>query len=222
MVLLNSLNQLKAKNLAEGKYADGQGLWLVKPERARGKWVLRLVVDGKRREMGLGRWPDVSIAEARDLAAEARKKLRAGSEPIEARAKAKTKKPARLTVKQAVDGCFEAKKAELKGEGEAARWMSPLSVHILPIIGKIAIEDVDQHVLKKVLEPIWQSKADTARKALNRLSLSLKHAAALGLEVDLQVILPFLTVCIRRIHAAIFSFWAGVIPPMPMFGRSLL
>lgn len=186
MVLLNSLNQLKAKNLAEGKYADGQGLWLVKPERARGKWVLRLVVDGKRREMGLGRWPDVSIAEARDLAAEARKKLRAGSDPIEVRAKAKKKKPARLTVKQAVDGCFEAKKAELKGEGEAGRWMSPLAVHVLPVIGKTAIEDVDQHVLKKVLEPIWHSKADTARKALNRLSLTLKHAAALGLEVDLQ------------------------------------
>jgi integrase len=186
MVLLNNLNQLKAKNLAEGKYADGQGLWLVKPEKSRGKWVLRLVVNGQRREMGLGRWPDVSIAEARDLAAEARKKLRAGSDPIEVRAKAKKKKPARLTVKQAVDGCFEAKKAELKGEGEAGRWMSPLAVHVLPVIGKTAIEDVDQHVLKKVLEPIWHSKADTARKALNRLSLSLKHAAALGLEVDLQ------------------------------------
>lgn len=146
MVLLNSLNQLKAKNLAEGKYADGQGLWLVKPERARGKWVLRLVVDGKRREMGLGRWPDVSIAEARDLAAEARKKLRAGSDPIEVRAKAKKKKPARLTVKQAVDGCFEAKKAELKGEGEAGRWMSPLAVHVLPVIGKTAIEDMDLRI----------------------------------------------------------------------------
>jgi integrase len=186
MVLLNSLNLMKAKNLAKGKYADGQGLWLVKLERARGKWVLRLVVDGKRREMGLGRWPDVSIAEARDLAADARKKLRAGSDPIEVRAKAKKKKPARLTVKQAVDGCFEAKKAELKGEGEAGRWMSPLAVHVLPVIGKTAIEDVDQHVLKKVLEPIWHSKADTARKALNRLSLTIKHAAALGLEVDLQ------------------------------------
>ena len=106
--------------------------------------------------MGLGRWPDVSIAEAREMAAEARKKLRAGSDPIEVRGKAK-KKPTRLTVKQAVESCFEAKKAELKGEGEAGRWMSPLSVHILPGIGKTAIEDLDQHVLKKVLEPIWHA-----------------------------------------------------------------
>lgn len=185
MVLLNSLHQLKAKKLTEGKYADGQGLWLVKAERTKGKWVLRLVVDGKRREMGLGRWPDVSIAEARDRAAEARKELRSGSDPIAARANAKVK-PTRLTVKQAVASCFEAKKAELKRDGEAGRWMSPLDVHVLPVIGKTAIEDVDQHVLKRVLEPIWHRKADTARKALNRLSLTLKHAAALGLEVDLQ------------------------------------
>jgi integrase len=185
MVLLNSLNPLKAKNLVAGKYADGQGLWLVKSERTRGKWVLRVVIQGKRREMGLGRWPDVSIAEARELAAEARRKLRTGIDPIAQRAEGR-KRVARLTVQQAVDSCFEARKAELKGEGEAGRWMSPLSVHVLPAIGRTAIEDLDQHTLKKVLEPIWHSKADTARKALNRLSLTLKHAAALGLEVDLQ------------------------------------
>jgi integrase len=182
---LNSLNQMKAKNLTEGKYADGQGLWLVKRGKAKGKWVLRLEVAGNRREMGLGRWPDVSIAEAREQAAEARKKLRDGSDPIEVRAKSQIK-PIRLTLTQVVDSCFEAKKADLKGEGEAGRWMSPLSVNILPLIGTTAIEDVDQHVLKRALEPIWHTKADTARKALNRLSLTLKHAAALGLEVDLQ------------------------------------
>ena len=60
------ITQMAARNLAAGKYADGQGLWLVKRERYAGKWVLRLVLNGQRREMGLGRWPDVSIAEARD------------------------------------------------------------------------------------------------------------------------------------------------------------
>lgn len=185
MVLLNSLNPLKAKNLHEGKYADGQGLWLVKSDRTRGKWVLRVVIQGKRREMGLGRWPDVSIAEARELASEARRKARSGIDPISQRAEGR-KKMIRLTVQEAVNSCFEARKAELKGDGEAGRWMSPLSVHVLPVIGKTAVEDLDQHTLKKALEPIWHSKADTARKALNRLSLTLKHASALGLQVDLQ------------------------------------
>lgn len=199
MVLLNSLNPLKAKNLHEGKYADGQGLWLVKSDRTRGKWVLRVVVQGKRREMGLGRWPDVSIAEARELAADARRKLRMGIDPIAQRAEGR-KKIARLTVQEAVNACFEARKAELKGDGEAGRWMSPLSVHVLPAIGRTAIEELDQHTLKKALEPIWHSKADTARKALNRLSLTLKHAAALGLEVDLQATMKVRALLGRQRH----------------------
>jgi integrase len=185
MVQLNTLSHLLARNLVAGKYADGQGLWLVKRDRQLGKWVLRLVIHGKRREMGLGRWPDVSIAEARERAATARRVVRDGDDPIEERIKARIK-PSRLTLAEAIDSCFEARKAELKGDGEAGRWMSPIKHHILPKIGKVPVEEVDQHVLKSALEPIWHKKADTARKALNRISLTLKHAAALGLAVDLQ------------------------------------
>ena len=60
----NALTQMVAKNLGPGKHFDGQGLMLVKSRKDAGKWILRIVVAGKRREMGLGRWPDVSIAEA--------------------------------------------------------------------------------------------------------------------------------------------------------------
>ncbi|MES2335920.1 MAG: integrase arm-type DNA-binding domain-containing protein, partial [Pseudomonadota bacterium] len=185
MVQLNTLSHLLARNLVAGKYADGQGLWLVKRDRQLGKWVLRLVINGKRREMGLGRWPDVAIAEARERAATARRVVRDGDDPIEQRIKARIK-PSTLTLAQAIDSCFEARKAELKGDGEAGRWMSPIKQHIVPKIGKVPVEEVDQHVLKSALEPIWHKKADTARKALNRISLTLKHAAALGLKVDLQ------------------------------------
>ena len=181
----NALKHLKAKNLPAGKYADGQGLWLVKRVKEHGKWVLRVVVYGNRREMGLGRWPDVSIGEARTLAEEARKVARGGTDPVFARKKAKQAgKP--LTLKEAVESCFEARKAELKGDGEAGRWMSPLTVHVIPKIGKYPVEEIDQHVLKDLLEPIWHKKPEAASKALNRLNLVLKHSAALGLEVDLQ------------------------------------
>jgi integrase len=199
MVQLNTLSHLHARNLVAGKYADGQGLWLVKRDRQMGKWVLRVVVGGKRREMGLGRWPDVSIAEARERAAVARRVVRDGEDPIEVRIKAKTK-PSRLTLTQAIDSCFEARKAELKGDGEAGRWMSPIKQHIIPKIGKVPVEDVDQHTLKTALEPIWHVKADTARKALNRISLTLKHAAALGLEVDLQATMKVRALMGRQRH----------------------
>ena len=177
-----------ARSLVHGKYADGQGLWLIKRDKASGKWALRLVIDGTRREMGLGRWPDVSIAEARERAADARKQLRGGVDPILDRQKAK-RSIKRLTLLEAIIGCFEAKKAELKQEGNAGRWMSPLKVHIIKKLGSRPVEEIDQHALLEVLQPIWHDKPEVARKALNRVGLTLKHAAALGLDVDLQAIM---------------------------------
>lgn len=181
----NTLTQMKAKSLESGKYADGQGLWLCKSRKDAGKWVLRLTVCRKRREMGLGRWPDVSIAEARSRAGDARRQLRDGIDPIEERDRQR-RKVARLTVSEAVTGCYEARQAELKNRGLAGRWMSPLKVHVLPKIGTHPVEEIDQHQLKVVLEPIWHTKPHAAIKALNRMNLTLKHAAALGLDVDLQ------------------------------------
>lgn len=103
MVKRNTLTAMQANAFGKGKYADGQGLWLVKSRRDAGKWMLRLVVAGKRREMGLGRWPDVSIAEARERASDARKMLRDGIDPILERDKLKLRSD-RLTLAQAVQG----------------------------------------------------------------------------------------------------------------------
>jgi hypothetical protein len=171
--------------LSAGKYVDGQGLWLIKRSKLAGKWILRLAVNGKRREMGLGPWPDFTISEARERASEARRRLRDGIDPVQERRQAR-QRAKRLSFGEAVQSCFEARQAELKGDGKAGRWISPLSVHVIPEIGVLAVEDIDQHVLKRVLEPIWHEKPESARKAMNRINLTLKHAAALGLDVDLQ------------------------------------
>jgi integrase len=81
---------------------------------------------------------------------------------------------------------FESRKAELKGDGIAGRWFSPLELHVLPKLGKVPVAEIDQIDLRDVLAPIWHTKAETARKALNRIGICLNHAAALGLTVDLQ------------------------------------
>lgn len=185
LVLHNALTQMRAKNLGIGKYADGQGLWLIKRSKIAGKWSLRLVVKGKRREMGLGRWPDVSIAEARERSATARKALRDGLDPIVERAKTR-EAPKVVTLADAAHGCFEAKKAELKNANARKRWLGLLEHHVLPKIGKLPVEDIDQHLIKKTLEPIWHEKAETARKSLGHIGQTLSYAAALGLNVDLQ------------------------------------
>ncbi len=184
-VKLNALTQMRAKNLDAGKHADGQGLWLIKRSKGAGKWIVRLVIRGKRREMGLGPWPDVSIAEARERAAEARKAVRDGLDPIVERAKQR-QAPKVVTLSEAARGCFEAKKAELKNANAVKRWLGLLENHVLPKIGNIPVEDIDQHMIKKTLEPLWHSKSETARKSLGHIGQTLKYAAALGLEVDLQ------------------------------------
>jgi len=184
-VIYNALNYAKAKSLPAGKHSDGQGLWLVKRRKESGKWMLRLTVHGRRREMGLGSWPDVSIAEARERASDARRLVRDGVDPIVERARAKATSR-KLSLKEAIEGCFKARQAELKRDGEAGRWMSPLKVHVIPKLGRYPVEDIDQHVISETLGPIWHGKPQAAVKALNRISLTLKHAAALGLEVNLQ------------------------------------
>ncbi|MBO6919621.1 MAG: DUF4102 domain-containing protein [Rhizobiaceae bacterium] len=83
MTQLNALTALGAKHADAGRYCDGQRLWLCKRRKDRGSWIVRLNIAGKRREMGLGPWPDVSISEARDRAADARRLLRDGVNPIE-------------------------------------------------------------------------------------------------------------------------------------------
>ena len=137
--------------------------------------------------MGLGGYPSLGLAEARKQASRWRDAAAAGRDPIkerEAEKRAARREDISLAILTA--DAFEARKAELKGDGLAGRWLSPLTLHVLPKLGKVPVTDIDQRDIRDVLKPLWHEKADTARKALNRLSIVLKHAAALGLNVDLQ------------------------------------
>ena len=106
----SALTHKKALAAPKGKYADGQGLWLSKRRKDSRSWVLRLTIDGRRREMGLGSWPDVSVAEAREHAFEARKAVRYGQDPIsERRERRQTARV--MTVRETIENCFEARQA---------------------------------------------------------------------------------------------------------------
>lgn len=170
-----------------GKYCDGAGLWLVVREDGGAQWVLRVTVHGRRREMGLGGYPEIGLAAARDLAERWRAMAKQGRDPIKEReAEERAARREDITLAILTHDAFEARKAELKGDGTAGRWLSPLTLHVLPKLGKVPVTDLDQRDIRDTLAPLWHTKADTARKALNRLSIVLKHAAALGLDVDLQ------------------------------------
>jgi integrase len=170
-----------------GKYCDGDGLWLHKRADGGAQWIFRFKLNGNRREMGLGSLKAVSLKQARELAEPARQLVAQGSDPIQARVQ-QTQEARRsdTTLRRMSEEAFEARKAELKGDGKAGRWYSPLALYVLPKLGSISVQNVNQRDIVDVLRPIWHSKADTAQKALNRLGIVLRHAAALGLDVDLQ------------------------------------
>ena len=183
----NRLTAAYLRTAPVGKHCDGAGLWLIKREDGGAQWVLRVTVHGRRREMGLGGYPAIGLAAARKLAERWRNVAAAGRDPVKERgAEERAARREDISLAVITADAFEARKAELKGDGTAGRWLSPLTLHVLPKLGRVPVTDLDQRDIRDTLAPIWHAKADTARKALNRLHIVLRHAAALGLDVDLQ------------------------------------
>ena len=142
---------------------------------------------GRRREMGLGPYPIVSLKEARIEAEKWQGVVRSGKYAIKERERLRRDAERNMhNLRDVALDAFESRKAELKGDGKAGRWFSPLELHVLPKLGKMPVSQLDQRDIRDTLAPIWHEKADTARKAMNRLSICMRHAAALGLDVDLQ------------------------------------
>lgn len=184
---LNKLAAAKLKTIEPGKHSDGGGLWFHKRPDGGAQWVFRFTAHGRRREMGLGRFPDVTLAEARRQVSGWRAVAAHGKDPIKEREKERRLAAHHMhLLKDVALDAFESRKAELRGDGTAGRWFSPLELHVLPKLGMVPVAELDQRDIRDTLAPIWHSKADTARKAMNRLSICIRHAAALGLDVDLQ------------------------------------
>ena len=125
--MLHKLTALGIKSAGPGKYNDGQGLWLVKRPDGGAQWVLRLSVFGKRREMGVRSLSAVGLKQARELAAKWQAVANDGKDPVhERQAQARWQMVSSVTLKSIAEEAFEARKAELKGDGKAGRWFSPL------------------------------------------------------------------------------------------------
>lgn len=162
-----------------GVYADGGGLYLrIDPDRR--SWLLRFTVAGKRRTMGLGPCPDVSLAEARKRAAEARESLRSGVDPIAARQAQRSAIAAAtataITFEQAAGRYIKAHSAGWRNAKHAAQWGSTLATYAYPVFGKVAVAAVDTGMVVKVLEPIWSEKPETASRVRGRIEAVLDWA----------------------------------------------
>jgi integrase len=169
--------------------ADGGGLYLQISAVGVKTWIFRFqIAGGKRREMGLGAIADVSLAEARDKARDARKLAKQGGDPIERR---RSERVARsitdakaMTFRQCAEAYIAAHQAGWRNPKHAAQWPSTLQTYVYPIVGELPVMAVDRPAVLRVLSPIWNEKPETASRVRGRIESILGWATQHGYRTD--------------------------------------
>lgn len=182
------LSALSVSRLKEsGFHAVGgvSGLYL-KIDGNSKSWVLRAVIAGKRRKMGLGGYPSVTLAQAKEKAREARVKIEQGIDPIDERLKAvrqlEVERSKQVTFAQAAQLFIAAKEIEWKNAKHRWQWSSTLETFAFPVIGNLPVADIQQAHILKILEPIWRTKTETATRLRGRIEKVLDWSIARGLR----------------------------------------
>ena len=168
--------------LPVGLHAAGgaTGLYLrVAPSGAR-NWILRVTIGNRRRDMGLGGWPDVPLTEARDRARQARRKIDEGIDPIESRRAARTVLRETPSFSECAKRTIEAKRPEWKSAKHADQWTNTLDTYAKPVIGNLPVDQVELRHIVEILSPIWVTKTETATRLRARLEAVLAWAGASG------------------------------------------
>ena len=165
-----------------GLYSDGGGLYLrVSPAETK-SWIFRFALNKKKRDMGLGPYPLISLAEARVEAERCRKLCFMGVDPIEQRDAQKYKQQADAAKKQSFKSCAEkyirSHSAGWKSPKQAPQWESSLFSYAYPHFGELPVQTVDIALVLNALEPIWEEKPETASRVRSRIEAVLDWAKA--------------------------------------------
>jgi integrase len=183
---------VKKTDLAPGLYSDGAGLALQVSAFETKAWVLRYMMAGRARKMGLGPVsvkPNdklITLAEARSMATDARNLVSRGIDPINERQARKATQAAeqakRLTFKECAEGYIAAHKSSWKSEKHADQWTATLETYAYPVIGNLPVEAIETAHVMKIIEPIWKTKTETASRVRGRVEKVLDRAKALKLR----------------------------------------
>lgn len=174
---IHKLSARKVDTALTGKYDDGGGLRLVVSATGSRKWVLRFTIDGKRREMGLGSYPDVGLSKARELASEYRKQVKDGIDPIEARKNCIEEIPSFAVCAKRF---IEAHQASWKNMKHRQQWVNTIQSYANPVIGDKPIDTISTADILLILREIWTTKTETAKRLQGRLENILDYASAHG------------------------------------------
>ena len=175
-----ALSAAFVRSAPSGRHCDGQGLYLVVQPTGTRSWVQRIVIRGRKRELGLGPVALVSLSEARDRALANRKLAREGGDPLAE----KRRGDAMPTFADAAARVVEQKRAGWRSPIHARTWLNSLARHAFPRIGSRPVSEVTSADVLEVLTPIWHVKVQTARCVRQRIGAVMEWAIAMNLRSD--------------------------------------
>jgi integrase len=182
------LSAIEVQRLREaGRYAVGgvAGLHLEVNSPVSRNWILRVRMgDGLRRDIGLGGFPDVALARAKELAREMRERIARGVDPVAERKAARSAmiaaRGAEITFAESARKLIDAKSLEWKNDKHRNQWATTLETYANPIIGGMQVRDVSVAHVMKILEPLWAEKTETASRLRGRIEAVLDWATVRG------------------------------------------
>jgi integrase len=187
------LTNLQVRMAPPGVHADGGGLYLQVREGATGpdgkkcctrSWIYRYTVNDRQTWLGLGSYPTVSLATAREKATDARRLRADGIDPLAQkrveRAALSQERAKPLPFVECAAAYIESHQSAWRSTRHAQQWVRSLATHVHPIIGKVLVTDIDTALVMRVLEPIWSTKTETAARIRGRIELILDWATVLG------------------------------------------
>ncbi|MCA0305100.1 MAG: tyrosine-type recombinase/integrase, partial [Proteobacteria bacterium] len=178
-----------SRHASPGWLCDGGGLYLrILPatgENAPGlvkSWVYRFTLNDRRRDMGLGPYPAVSLAVARQMAGEARAMVKTGRDPLDARQQERDAereaRAALLTFDDAVKRFLGSHEGAWRNEKHRQQWRNTLETYASPVLGKTAVQSITTAHVMRAVEPLWSTKPETASRLRGRIERVLDWAAA--------------------------------------------
>lgn len=177
---VKKLSAIALKTLGEGNHPDGGGLYFQR-KGAGSSWLYRFQIDGRERWMGLGRYPDVSLKDARTAAKEARRLRGNGKDPIEHRRAERIAKrlaeAGTISFKDAAREYIATFSPTWKNKAHRAQWASTLRDYAFPAFGDLPVSEIQTSHVLKALTPIWAAKAETANRVRGRIEKILDWAA---------------------------------------------
>ena len=186
--VVKPLTDLEVKQLPNGLHSVGgiQGLKLQVTSKNARSWILRAKVLGKVRDMGLGSYPMISLRTAREIASNHWELIKKGLDPIYEKQKVITQHAAARASQQTFAQCTEIfiknMLEKLVGNKSLDQWKSTLETYAFPVIGRLPMTEITKVHVISILEPIWDSKHETASRLRGRIERIIDYARAKGLR----------------------------------------